>query len=152
MSSETTNRIHIFIFPFMSRGHMIPALDLAKLFASRGCKTSIISTHANAPHFHKEIEKSVNSGLEIQVLLIKFPAKEVGLPEGCESNYLAVTNEMRQKFVAAAAMFDQPLEQLIMEHRPNCLVADTYFSWSTQVAARFGIPRLIFHGTSFFAL
>ncbi|PON88084.1 UDP-glucuronosyl/UDP-glucosyltransferase, partial [Trema orientale] len=143
---------NVFIFPFMSRGHMIPALDLAKLFSSRGCKTSIISTHANAPHFHKAVETSVKSGLDIQVLLIRFPTKEVGLPEGCESNHLAATNEMRQKFLAASTMFEQPLEQLIMEHRLDCLIADTYFSWSPQVAAKFGIPRFVFHGTRFFLL
>ena len=131
---------------------MIPALDMTKLFASRGCKTSIIATHANAPHFHKALETSIKSGLDIQVLLIKFPSKEVGLPEGFESSHLVATNEMRQKFLAAIALFEQPLEQLIMEHRPNCLVADIYFSWSTQVAARFGIPRLVFHGMSFFAI
>ncbi|PON38324.1 UDP-glucuronosyl/UDP-glucosyltransferase [Parasponia andersonii] len=128
----------------MSRGHMIPSLDMAKLFASQGCKTSIISTHSNAPHFHKAIETSIKSGLDIQVLLIKFPAKEHSLGH--------TTSEiMRRKFLAAVALFEQPLEQLIMEHRPNCVIVDTYFSWSTQVAARFGIPRLVFHGMSFFA-
>ncbi|PRQ22965.1 putative hexosyltransferase [Rosa chinensis] len=57
-----------------------------------------------------------------------------------------------QKFLKATTMLEQPLEKLIKEHRPNCLVADIFFPWTTDVAARFEIPRLIFHGTNFISL
>ncbi|CAL9022400.1 unnamed protein product [Prunus brigantina] len=33
-----------------------------------------------------------------------------------------------------------------------CPYANTFFPWATDVAAKFGIPRLIFHGTGFFPL
>ncbi|KAL5562478.1 hypothetical protein UlMin_032225 [Ulmus minor] len=136
----------------MAHGHMIPALDMAKLFALRGCKTSIISTPANAPLFTKAIERSENMGLKIQLLLIRFPSEEVGLPEGIESAHLVETSEMRDKFYVAASMLEKPLEQLLMEHRPSCLVADALFPWATGVAAKFGIPRLVFYGISFFSM
>lgn len=35
---------------------------------------------------------------------------------------------------------------------PTCLVADMFFPWATDAAAKFGIPRLVFHGTSFLSL
>ncbi|KAF3432014.1 hypothetical protein FNV43_RR26753 [Rhamnella rubrinervis] len=146
------SQLHIFFFPYMAPGHIIPATEMAKLFASRGCKATIISTPANAPHIHKAIESSTNLGLEIGVLPIRFPTQEVGLPEGCENANSVTGKEMEDKFFTAVTMLDQPLEQLLMEHRPNCLVADIFFPWATEVSAKFGIPRLVFHGTSFFAL
>ncbi|KAL5562474.1 hypothetical protein UlMin_032221 [Ulmus minor] len=151
MDNKST-QLHILIFPHMSRGHTIPAIDIANLFASRGCKISIISTPANAPRFTKSIQTTKDLGLQIQILLIPFPSKEVGLPEGCESLHLTTTIEMRNKFLMATTLFEQPLEELLKQHRPDCLVADTHYPWATGVAAKFGIPRLIFHGTSCFAM
>ncbi|KAM3377228.1 hypothetical protein P3S68_009641 [Capsicum galapagoense] len=46
----------------------------------------------------------------------------------------------------------EPLEQLIQECRPNCIVTDLFFPWTIDTAAKFNIPRLAIHGTSFFAL
>ncbi|PON33629.1 UDP-glucuronosyl/UDP-glucosyltransferase [Parasponia andersonii] len=151
MSGETS-QLHIFFFPFMAHGHMIPAVDMAELFASRGCKTTIVLTPANAKFFAEAIERSRNLGLNIEIVLLKFPAVEVGLPEGCENAHSVTTEEMAMKFLMAITMLEQPLEQLIMEHRPSCLVADIFYPWATGVAAKFGIPRLVFHGTNFFAL
>ncbi|KAF2294695.1 hypothetical protein GH714_015579 [Hevea brasiliensis] len=48
-------------------------------------------------------------------------------------------------------MLVQPLEELLKEYRPNCLVADTFFPWSTGVASKLGIPRIVFSGTCFFS-
>ncbi|KAF3435433.1 hypothetical protein FNV43_RR22522 [Rhamnella rubrinervis] len=146
------SQLHIFFFPYMAHSHMMPAIEMAKLFASRGCKASIVSTPANAPHIHKAIESGTNLGLEIGVLSIRFPTQEVGLPEGCENANSLTSLEMMNKFFTAVNMLDQPLEQLLMEHRPSCLVADLFFPWATDVSAKFGIPRLVFHGFSFFAL
>ncbi|XP_015892855.3 probable UDP-glucosyl transferase 73B6 [Ziziphus jujuba] len=145
-------KLHIFFFPFMAHGHTIPTIDVAKLFASRGCRATIITTSANAPDIIKSIERSRQSGLDIGVLLIKFPSKEVGLPEGCENTNSLITKEMMHKFAFATTMLEQPFEQLLMEHRPACLVSDVFFPWTTQTAAKFGIPRIGFQGISFFAL
>ncbi|KAH7833225.1 hypothetical protein Vadar_004203 [Vaccinium darrowii] len=49
-------------------------------------------------------------------------------------------------------MLQDPLERILDEIRPDCLVADSFFPWATHVAAKFGIPRLVFHGTGFFSL
>ncbi|KAH7511312.1 hypothetical protein FEM48_ZijujUnG0025700 [Ziziphus jujuba var. spinosa] len=124
---------------------------MANQFASRGCRATIISTPANAPDAIKSIETR-QLGLEIGVVLIKFPSKEVGLPEGCENTNSLTTKHMIQKFLVATTMLDQPLEQLLSEHRPTCLVASAFFPWANKIAAKYGIPRIVFHGTSSFAL
>ncbi|KAL5562479.1 hypothetical protein UlMin_032226 [Ulmus minor] len=150
---ETSPRqLHIFFFPLMAQGHIIPILDMAKLFASRGLKTTIITTPLHAKRHYNTIQTNKDLGIEIQVLVIKFPSHEIGLPEGCESIDLATTPEMHEKFFKATTMLDQPLELLLRKHRPDCLVVDVFFSWASDVAAKFGIPRIVFHGIGLFAL
>uniref|UniRef100_A0A2N9FNY1 Glycosyltransferase n=1 Tax=Fagus sylvatica TaxID=28930 RepID=A0A2N9FNY1_FAGSY len=152
MESKPHRQLHIFFFPFMAQGHILPTIDMAKLFASRGVKATLIMTPFNAALFSNTIEGIKNLGIEIGVLIIKFPSVEVGLPEGCENAQLTITPEMQHKLFGAAALLEQPLEQLLQEHRPDCLVADTFFPWATDIASKHGIPRLVFHGTGFFAL
>ncbi|KAM4087822.1 hypothetical protein ACB094_07G024700 [Castanea mollissima] len=60
-----------------------------------------------------------------------------------------ITTPLNASF--AAAMLEQPLEKLIQEYAPDCLVASTLFHWTTGVAKKFGIPRLILHSKSFFS-
>ena len=90
MGSEI-RQLHIFFFPFMAHGHMIPTVDMAKVFGTRGVKTSIITTPANAPLFSKTIQRSNDLGIDMDLKIIKFPYAEAGLPEGCE-NVDAITN------------------------------------------------------------
>ncbi|OWM83710.1 hypothetical protein CDL15_Pgr004140 [Punica granatum] len=150
MGIETHNqqRIHTYFFPFMAHGHMLPIVDMANLFASRGQHTTIVTTPLNAPEFSHTIQRTQVCGTKIDVKTIKFPSVEAGLPEGCEN----LDGDMMDKFIKAIRLLQQPLEQLPREHCPDCLVADIFFPWATDVANKFGIPRLLFHGTSFFSL
>ena len=150
MDSEK-RQLHLFFFPFLASGHLIPAIDMAKQFALRGLKISIITTPMNASLFSKTIEKSKTMGLDMNVLVIEFPCVEVGLPIGCESYQLATSLDLRTKFFQATTMLEQPLEKLIQEYAPDCLVASTLFPWTTGVAKKFAIPRLILHSMSFFS-
>lgn len=131
----------------MAQGHSIPAIDMAKLFASRGANVAIITTPLNAPLIAKSIPKS-----EIELLIINFPSAAAGLPDGCESLDLAKSPEMFQRFFRATTMLEPQIDQILEQRRPHCLVADTFFPWTTDVAAKYGIPRVVFQGTCFFAL
>ncbi|XP_043711387.1 scopoletin glucosyltransferase-like [Telopea speciosissima] len=152
MGSEP-HQLHTFFFPLMAQGHLLPAIDMARLFASRGVKVTIITTPLNAPLFSNTIDRDNQLGLDISVQLIPFPSEEAGLPQGCE-NVSSITNfsEMTPKFFNALDLLQKPLEELLQNHSPDCLVADMFFPWTTDIAAKFGIPRLIFHGTSLFSL
>ncbi|KAM3695061.1 hypothetical protein ACJW30_07G099500 [Castanea mollissima] len=122
--AKESRQLHIFFFPLMAHGHQIPTMDMAKLFAERGVRATIVTTPRNVPFF--SIIRSTNN---VDIQIIKFPAVEAGLPEGSSCS-----------------------EQLVQDLQPNCLVADMFFPWATDIAAKFGIPRLIFHGTCFFSL
>ncbi|KAM7469837.1 hypothetical protein LguiA_008020 [Lonicera macranthoides] len=143
-------QLHIFFFPMMAHGHMIPILDMAKLFSSatntRGgttIKSTIITTPLNSLAF--------SNSSEINLQILDFPSAAAGLPEGVENLNHCTSDEMQIKFFMGTALLQEPLERLLEALRPDCLVADMFFPWATRAASKFGIPRLVFHGTSFFA-
>ncbi|KAM7474125.1 hypothetical protein LguiB_021368 [Lonicera macranthoides] len=147
---QKQKQLHIFFFPMMAQGHMIPTLDMAKLFSSTtttSVKSTIITTPLNAHTFSTSIH---SSRLDLQIL--EFPSAAAGLPEGVENVNHCTSEEMVIRFYLATALLQEPLERLLGELRPDCLVADIFFPWATHAASRFGIPRLMFHGTGFFAL
>ncbi|KAM3695062.1 hypothetical protein ACJW31_07G102400 [Castanea mollissima] len=77
----------------MAHGHLIPTMDMAKLFAARGVKATLVTTPRNVPSFSK------TRGINIDIQIIKFPAVKAGLPEGCEnidSIASSISIEMRQ--------------------------------------------------------
>ncbi|KAK9942040.1 hypothetical protein M0R45_007730 [Rubus argutus] len=155
MGSESHDSVHIFLFPFLAHGHMIPVSDMAKLFASHGVKTTIVTTPQNALRFAKTTQsRKPTSGFEIEIEIktIEFPCEEAGLPKGCENLDLLPSPELVDNFLKASRLLQAPLELLLKELKPSCLVADMFFPWATEAAAKFGIPRLVFHGTSFFSL
>ncbi|MCL7021502.1 hypothetical protein MKW94_000485 [Papaver nudicaule] len=155
MGSETITghqQLHVYLFPVMAQGHMIPTLDIARLLAARGLKSTVICTPFNAISISKTIERDRLSGLSIDVQTIPFPAAEVGLQEGIESMDKVTSPEMVSKFISAIALLQQPFEQLLEEHRPDFVIAGMFLPWATESAARFGIPRIVFHGTSCFSL
>ncbi|XP_062024890.1 UDP-glucose flavonoid 3-O-glucosyltransferase 7-like [Rosa rugosa] len=152
METKAHTQLHIFFLPFMGPGHSLPLLDIAKLFASRGVKSSIITTPVSAALLSKQLRTSKSLGSGIEFLVIKFPSAEVGLPEGIETSNSATTREMKGKLMEATALLEPKVEQILDQHRPHCLVADAVFHWATDVAAKFGIPRLVFHGAGFFPL
>ncbi|KAM7469846.1 hypothetical protein LguiA_008029 [Lonicera macranthoides] len=135
-------QLRICFFPMMAHGHMIPILDKEKLFSSTTIKSTIITTPLNSP------TSSTSSEIDLQVL--DFPSAAACLLEGVENLNHCTSDEMQIKFFMGTALLQEPLERLLGELRPDCLVADMFFPWATCAASRFGIPRLVFHGTSFF--
>lgn len=152
--SAKSQELHVVLFPFMAHGHMIPTLDIARLFAARdGVKATIITTPLNATIFTKANENSKKTGGPIiNIEVFRFPAQEAGLPEGVENLEQVLKSEFPNKFFKAAEMLSKQLEQYLEKVQPNCLVADMFFPWATECAAKFNIPRLVFHGTSSFSL
>ncbi|KAF8404984.1 hypothetical protein HHK36_009879 [Tetracentron sinense] len=149
---SATHQLHVFFLPLMAHGHMIPAIDMARLFAARGLKVTIITTPLNAPLFSNTIDRDRQLGIDISIRIIRFPSVEAGLPEGCELVNDVTSPEIAPNFFKAINMLQQPLQHLLEESLPDCVVADLFFPWMTDIAAKLGIPRLVFPGTSFFSI
>ncbi|MQM17768.1 hypothetical protein Taro_050746 [Colocasia esculenta] len=150
MGPEAHN-LEVFFFPFLAPGHMIPAVDMARLFASRGVKATVVTTRGNASLVQPAIDWANKSGRHMRLLLMPFPSSEAGLPEGCE-NVASVPAELQFKFmITSTPLLRDPLERLIREHQPDCIISDGFFPWTADVALGFGIPRIVFDGTNFFS-
>ncbi|KAF9619257.1 hypothetical protein IFM89_005811 [Coptis chinensis] len=145
-------QLHIFFFPFMAHGHSIPIIDMARLFAARGTKSTIITTPLNAYFFSDTLDRDRQKGLDISLQVIQFPSAQVGLPEGCESVESITTIDMLVNFFEATTKLQQPFEQLLKKHQPDCIISDMFFHWTTELASKHGIARLVFHGMSYFPL
>lgn len=153
MANDDPQQLHVAFFPFMAHGHMIPTLDIARLFAAQGVKATVITTPHNLPIFIEAIEegKKIEQPL-IHVELFKFPSTQCGLPDGCENVNQAMPIGMVPNFMKAVEMLKEQLEQYLEKIRPSCLLVDMFLTWTIECAAKFNIPRVVFHGTSYFAL
>lgn len=143
-------QLHFVMFPLMAPGHMIPMIDMAKLIAKYGIAITIVTTPANAARFKSTINRATEGGLTIRVSLLKFPWQEAGLPEGCENVDMLPSLGYAINFIQAASKLQEPMEKLLQElhPRPSCLISDFGFTWTTEVARKFNIPRIVFHGMS----
>ncbi|KAM1152117.1 hypothetical protein EV1_034415 [Malus domestica] len=142
--------LHIAFFPFMAQGHIIPFMDLAKLFVSRGLKATIITTSPDAPSIQSELQNYSSS--QIQIFTIRVPTADVGLPENCQSLHCATTPEMHLQFFTATGLLGPQIEQFLQHKKPNCLMADMFFPWATDLGSEFGVPVLLFQGIGYFPL
>ncbi|KAF6134395.1 hypothetical protein GIB67_005787 [Kingdonia uniflora] len=154
MASQKHQQLHFILFPLMAQGHLIPMVDIAKLLAQRDVIVTIVATPLNISRFQKTVDCAIESGLHIRILELKFPCKEVGLPEGCESLDLLSSRDLMKTFFEAISMLQQPLEQSMgeMQPAPSCIISDMGFPWTSETAKKFQIPRIAFHGTSCFSL
>ncbi|KAL8516758.1 hypothetical protein ACS0TY_015137 [Phlomoides rotata] len=152
--ADQSPQLHFVLFPMMAPGHMIPIIDIAKLLAQRGTLVSIITTPKNANRFASTIDRAVTSGLRIQLIELRFPSVEAGLPEGCENLDSLPSLEMGTEFFVALNMLQKDVAQVFeeMSPRPSCLISDMGLPWTTQIADKYHIPRIVFHGTCCFSL
>ncbi|KAF9599001.1 hypothetical protein IFM89_033346 [Coptis chinensis] len=146
--------LHFIMFPMLAQGHMIPAVDMARLFAQQGVVVTIVMTPKNALRFKTTTDRAQQSSLPIRILELRFPNVEVGLPEGCENADTLPSPDSLVNFFIATAMLREPLEKSLqeMEPRPSCIISDFCLPWTSETARKFDIPRLIFHGISCFSL
>ncbi|KAJ0971035.1 hypothetical protein J5N97_018994 [Dioscorea zingiberensis] len=156
---ETTKALlplRVFFFPLMAPGHMIPLIDIAKLFAARGISSTVVVTPGNEP-FARPVINRANATLfatftPIHLLLLPFPSSVLHhLPDGKENLSTFVFSHFTDFFKAVFAL-EQPFNDLLRTHLPDCLISDSMFPWTADAAINLGIPRLVFHGPGIFPL
>ncbi|KAG9145575.1 hypothetical protein Leryth_027434 [Lithospermum erythrorhizon] len=144
---------HLVLIPFLAQGHMIPMMDIARLLAQRGVVITVITTPLNAKRLEPVIARAGSNGLKIKMIQVHFPAAEAGFPDGCENFDMLQTFEDELKFYKATQMMQPSVENVLEKLQPsaNCMISDMCFPWTTEVASKFEIPRIVFHGTCCFA-
>ncbi|KAF4388116.1 hypothetical protein F8388_014799 [Cannabis sativa] len=145
---------HFVLIPLMAQGHMIPMIDMARLFAERGVYVSLVTTPHNASRFESIITRASHSGLPIKLVQFPFPSQEVGLPIGYENLDSLPSRNLLGQFYKALNMLQKPLESYL-ERNPipiTCIVSDKCLFWTSETANKFNIPRIVFHGMCCFSL
>ncbi|KAL0366840.1 UNVERIFIED_CONTAM: UDP-glycosyltransferase 73C5 [Sesamum radiatum] len=148
-------QLHFLLDPLMSHSHISPMTDFAKLLARQGVFVSLVTTPLNAIRYKGVIDNAKVQNLKIQMIPIKFPCQEAGLPDGCENVEALTSKESARKFYRACELLIQgPLEQLIQElkPKPSCIVSSHAIPWTLKVAQKFKIPNYIFETVSCFTL
>ncbi|CAN1275885.1 UDP-glycosyltransferase 73D1 [Linum perenne] len=133
---------------------------MARLLADRGCLVTIVTTPLNSTRFEPTIHRTnyqntPNDFLHpIRLIKLTFPCQQVGLPPGYENLDVLPSPVFLKRFYDALELLEDPLESKLRELMPgpNCLISDRCLSWTSRMADRIGIPRIVFHGMSCFAL
>ncbi|WCJ25397.1 UDP-Glycosyltransferase superfamily protein [Euphorbia peplus] len=151
MASESEQQ-HFILFPFMAPGHMNPMIDIAKLLAYQGVIISIITTPINANRFKQTLNRSIDSGLRINLLEVPFPAEKTGLPQDCENFDMLSSLSLADDFFSATNLLQNPVEKLLQEviPRPTCIISDINLPYTSRVASKLQVPRIVFSGVCCF--
>ncbi|XP_059652913.1 abscisate beta-glucosyltransferase-like [Cornus florida] len=142
MDSESS-KLEMFFFPFVGGGHLIPMIDLARLFASHGVKATILAIPNDAVVFHKVINRDKSSGHDIHLHTLQPPPGE-------QLTTISSVDMSAPPFTDTSIL-QEPLKQLLLRCRPDCLVTDTFHRWIPDVVDAIGVPRVIFNGNCCFA-
>ncbi|KAJ1266417.1 hypothetical protein BS78_08G149400 [Paspalum vaginatum] len=156
-SHDVPQPLHILFFPYVAPGHLIPAADMAALFASRGVKCTILTTPVNAAVIRSAVDRANAAASRgslrppaIQISTVPFP--DVGFPPGVESAVsISPGTEDVDKLMEAHRLLREPFDRFLADHHPDAVVADSFYEWAADAAAEHGIPRLTFLGASMFA-
>lgn len=147
--------LHFVVIPFMAQGHMIPLVDISRILSQRqGVTVSIITTTQNVA----KIKTSLSSSSlfpAINIVEVKFPSQQAGLPEGCESVDMLASMGDLVKFFDAANSLEEQVEKVMEEMvqpRPSCIIGDMSLPITSRLAKKLKIPKLLFHGFSCFSL
>jgi len=149
MDSQPHHQLNVTFLPFPSPGHINPMIDTARLFAKHGVNVTIITTPANALPFQKLIDSDFSLGYHIRTQLVPFPAAQVGLPEGVESMKDATSLQLLGRITHGISMLKSPIEVLLQDLHPDCIVSDMFYPWTVESAAKLGIPRIFFYSSSY---
>ncbi|XP_058180388.1 UDP-glycosyltransferase 90A1-like [Rhododendron vialii] len=143
-ASPSSSRPHIVLFPFMSKGHTIPLLHLARLLLHRNTTVTIFTTPANQLFISDSL-----SHTDASIVELPFPQNIDGVPAGVESTDKLPSMSLFPPFAAATKLMQPNFEQSL-ETLPNvtCIISDGFLGWTLESATKFGIPRLVYYGMS----
>ncbi|KAL3722338.1 hypothetical protein ACJRO7_034676 [Eucalyptus globulus] len=134
------DEVEMFFFPFMGGGHQIPMIDIARLFASHGVKSTIVAAPNNALSFQRSIARDQDSGRPISIHPLDLPPVSE-LPD----------SDMSATPFTDTCMLQEPLKVLLIARRPDCIVVDMFHSSLADVIDEAGVPRIVFIGNGCFS-
>ncbi|GKB58695.1 hypothetical protein Tco_0914881 [Tanacetum coccineum] len=152
--AESPTDLHFVMFPITAQSHIIPMVDIARILSQRGATVTIITTPLVAERFRPVILRAIKAKLKIQLLELKLPLAEVGLPKGSENYDTISQSKVWDKLIVATYLIEEPAEDMLrgLCPPPDCIISNYFLPWTSDVARRFNIPRLVFNGPGCFYL
>ncbi|CAK7329910.1 unnamed protein product [Dovyalis caffra] len=132
--------VEMFFFPFVGGGHQIPMIDIARVFASHGAKATIITTPKHSLSFQKSINRDQKSCLPISIHALEL-SDDVDVAD----------TDMSATSLTDTSVLQEPLQNLLVKRKPDCIVHDVFHRWSADAIDSVGIPRITFNGNGCFA-
>uniref|UniRef100_A0A0D9XCK7 Glycosyltransferase n=1 Tax=Leersia perrieri TaxID=77586 RepID=A0A0D9XCK7_9ORYZ len=148
LNSENHGFPHLAIFPFMAKGHTIPLIQLANYLRHHHLATiTFFTTPANATFVRDRL--SSGAGDDDGVIAVV----ELDFPSAVESAEGLTSMASFVAFAESASLLQPKFEASVAAMRPpaSIIVADAFLYWTNDSAARLGIPKVSFLGTSAFA-
>ncbi|MCL7023650.1 hypothetical protein MKW94_018929 [Papaver nudicaule] len=145
MALSEDQQLHFVFIPQKGQGHLIPMIDMAKLFAQRGVIVTIVTVPSEAEKFKSVIDRAVGrGGLQIRLLQLEVASAKPGL---FDNGHDKIVSQIKDFFNSAASL-QQPFEQSFrkLQPTPSCIISDIVFYWTSETAIRFRIPRVVFDG------
>ncbi|XVF16448.1 hypothetical protein REPUB_Repub10bG0031600 [Reevesia pubescens] len=133
---------HVVLFPFMSKGHTIPILHLARLLLRRGIAVTVFTTPGNRPFISKSLAETSAS-----IIDIPYPENIPEIPAGVESTDSLPSMSLFVPFCRATKLMQPEFERKLQDLLPfSFMVSDAFLWWTLESATKFGSPRLVFLG------
>ncbi|XP_071688256.1 nuatigenin 3-beta-glucosyltransferase-like [Rutidosis leptorrhynchoides] len=120
---------HVVFLPLLCASHMMPLVCVARLFAARGVRSTIVTSSHTLPMFQDNINFDIARGYPISFHTVNIPPW----------NGLAQINVVRK-----------PMEQAVRDLVPNCIFSDMFLTWTVDLADELKIPTLMFYPDSMF--
>nr|POE70725.1 udp-glycosyltransferase 90a2 [Quercus suber] len=117
---------HVVLFPFMSKGHIIPILHLTRLLLHRHLAVSIFTTQAN----HAIITESLND-TSASILDLPFSHNVPDIPAGIESTEKLPSISLFHSFANATKVMQSDFERALhtLPH-VSFMVSDGFLWWT----------------------
>ena len=139
---------HVVLFPFMSKGHIIPILHLTRLLLHRRLAVTIFTTQAN----HAFLSESLND-TSASILDLSFSHNVPDIPAGIESTEKLPSISLFHSFANTTKVMQSDFERALQTlPHVSFMVSDAFLWWTLESASKFNIPRLVFNGMSYYSL
>ncbi|CAF2259887.1 BnaA08g25780D [Brassica napus] len=144
---ESEKKVHVVLFPYMSKGHMIPMLQLARLLLSHSFNKDISVTVFTTPLNRPFVADSL-SGTKATIITLPFPKNVPEIPPGVEcTDKLPSISSLYVPFTRATKSMQPDFErELTSLPRVSFMVSDGFLWWTLESALKLGFPRLVFLG------
>ncbi|XP_044466994.1 UDP-glycosyltransferase 90A1-like [Mangifera indica] len=149
LNSSNPSLHHVILFPFMSKGHTVPLLHLARLLLRR---TNVAITIFTTPGNHSFIAQFL-SDTNVSIIDLLYPENISEIPAGVESTDQLPYISLYVQFAEATKLMQPAFERELQCLPPvSFMVSDGFLWWTLESASKFGFPRFVFYGMGAYAM